>query len=141
MAHVYWEREEIAIPEFAHVNRSDGRVFIYKGDNTNSRTIIGHATSDSTMHPNEAFRTLYPDLWEIAYSEKYHDPKELMLSVGLFGISLGASTFNGLYGALQKAYGPKYANVVMDYSILNPRKRLLETRNSAPESARKSLTT
>ncbi len=124
MSHVYWEREEIGIPEFAHVNHSDGRVFVYRLENPNSRIVIGHATSDSTMHPNETFRTLYPDLWITAYSEKYHDPKELLLSVGLFGISLGASTSSGLYDALQKAYGPKYANVVMDYSMYSIVSRL-----------------
>ena len=76
------------------------------------------------MHPNETFRLLYPVLWNEAYSKKYHDPAELLMSVGLYALCLGASTFNGLYGILHEAYGPKYANVVMDYSMFSIVSRL-----------------
>jgi hypothetical protein len=124
MAHVYRERPEISIPPNAHINHSDGRVFVYSPENPNKRIVIGHATSETTMHPNETFRLLYPVLWNEAYSKKYHDPAELLMSVGLYALCLGASTFNGLYGILHEAYGPKYANVVMDYSMFSIVSRL-----------------
>ena len=105
MAHVYRERPEISIPPNAHINHSDGRVFVYSPENPNKRIVIGHATSETTMHPNETFRLLYPVLWNEAYSKKYHDPAELLMSVGLYALCLGASTFNGLYDPGVKRYG------------------------------------
>ncbi|MBR1685322.1 MAG: transposase [Clostridia bacterium] len=119
MAHVYRERPEIPIPPIAHINHSDGRVFTYLTDNPSKRTVIGHATSETTMHPNETFRALYPDLWNEAYSKKYNDPDELLVGVGLYALCLGASTSNGLYRILHDAYGPKFANVIMDYSMFS----------------------
>lgn len=124
MAHVYRERPEIPIPPNAHINHSDGRVFTYPSDNPNKRTVIGHATSESTMHANETFRVLYPERWSEAYSKKYRDTDELQVAVGLYALCLGASTSNGLYSILQEVYGPKYANVIMDYSMFSIVSRL-----------------
>ena len=116
MSHVYYERHEIPRPPNSHINHSDGRVFIYNSNNPNDRTTIGKATSENMMHPNDTFRLLYPEIWEREYS-KYHDPMGIEVSVGLYGLALGSSYKNGLYPVLQDAYGPLYANAIMDYCM------------------------
>lgn len=115
MSHVYRERPEIPIPEGVHINHYDGRVYLMD-ESTRKRTVIGVATSESTMHPNDMYRKLYPDAWETLFS-RYNDPKGYEICVGMYGLCLGASYKNGLYQVLQAAYGPKYANVIMDYSM------------------------
>ena len=67
MSHIYWEKKEVPIPPDAYINHNDGRVFVMV---EGKRKVIGHATSENTMHPNDMFRALYPDLWEAAYGEK-----------------------------------------------------------------------
>ena len=122
MSRVYRERPEIPIPEEAHINHFDGRVYLME-ESTRKRTVIGVATSEHTMHPNDTYRKLYPEAWESFFST-YNDPKGYEVCVGMYGLCLGASTRNGLYQVLQDAYGPKYANVIMDYcmySILDRR--------------------
>ena len=49
MSHVYRERHEIPIPEGAHINHFDARVYLME-ESTRKRTVIGVATSESTMH-------------------------------------------------------------------------------------------
>lgn len=115
MSHVYRERHEIPIPEGAHINHFDARVYLME-ESTRKRTVIGVATSESTMHPNDMYRKLYPEAWESSFS-KYNDPKGYEVCVGMYGLCLGASCQNGLYQVLQDAYGPKYANIIMDYSM------------------------
>ncbi len=115
MSHVYRERHEIPIPEECHINHFDGRVYLMD-ESTRKRTVIGIATSESTMHPNDMYRKLYPEAWDAAFS-KYNDPKGYEICVGMYGLCLGASYKNGLYQVLQEAYGPKYANIIMDYSM------------------------
>ena len=115
MSHVYRERHEIPIPEEGHINHFDGRVYLMD-ESTRKRTVIGIATSENTMHPNDMYRKLYPEAWDAAFS-KYNDPKGYEICVGMYGLCLGASYKNGLYQVLQEAYGPKYANIIMDYSM------------------------
>ena len=62
MSHVYRERHEIPIPEGAHINHFDARVYLME-ESTRKRTVIGVATSESTMHPNDMYRKLYPEAW------------------------------------------------------------------------------
>ena len=104
---------------------------------TNNRIVIGHATSETRMHPNDRFRLLYPDVWESAYS-KYNDPKGIEIHVGMYGLTLGASYFNGLYPVLQDAYGPKYANAIMDYAMYSLFERS-DVSQHFPERMRKEV--
>lgn len=110
MSHVYWEKKEIPIPENAYINHNDGRVFIYLNG---GRKVIGHATSETTMHPNDSFRTVFPDLWKDNYGAKDTLPFEL--HAGLYMLTLGAALTNGIYSILVDVYEPMYANAIMDY--------------------------
>ena len=117
MSHVYRERREVEIPfPEAHINHSDGRVFLLNVDGPGKRTTIGWATSETTMHPNDEFRRRYPERWDLEYS-KYKDPKGYEIHVGMYGLCLGAAYQSGLYSVLCEAYDPKYANLIMDYSM------------------------
>ena len=136
MSHVYRERPEIPIPSEAYINHSDARVYLMDAL-TKKRTVIGVATSESSMHPNDTFRSLYPETWDTVFS-KYNDPKGYEVCVGMYGLCLGASCKNGLYQVLQDTYGPKYANVIMDYSMYS----ILDRRNVTqlfPERMRKEV--
>ena len=56
----------------------------------------------------------------------------------MYGLCLGASYKNGLYQVLHDAYGPKYANVIMDYSMYS----ILDRRDVTqlfPERMRKEV--
>lgn len=117
MSHIYWERHEIPIPENCYINNSDGRVFIMKRDarNVRKRTVIGHATSDHTMHPNDTFRFLYPSLWQENYGDDSVQPHEL--HAGLYAATLGIGYKTGLYPILHQVYGPLFGNAIMDYAM------------------------
>ena len=136
MSHVYRERPEIPIPEDAYINHSDARVYLMDAL-TKKRTVIGVATSETTMHPNDMYRKLYPEIWDQVFS-KFNDPKGYEVCVGMYGLCLGASCKNGLYQVLQDTYGPKYANVIMDYSMYS----ILDRRDVTqlfPERMRKEV--
>ena len=136
MSHVYRERAEIPIPNEAYINHSDARVYLMDAV-TKRRTVIGVATSETTMHPNDTFRKLYPETWEQFYS-KFNDPKGYEMYVGMYGLCLGASYKSGIYRVLQDTYGPKYANIIMDYSMYS----ILERRDVTqlfPERMRKEV--
>ena len=117
MAHIYWELHEIPQPEGSYVNRSDGRVFLMSddGNGKTKRRVVGHATSDTMMHPNELYRFLYPTEWEKHYHEKSFPSHELHM--GMYMLSLGIGHSTGLYPILHEIYGPLYANAIMDYAM------------------------
>ena len=117
MAHIYWELHEIPQPEGSYVNRSDGRVFLMSddGNGKSKRRVIGHATSDTMMHPNELYRFLYPTEWELQYHEKSFPAHELHM--GMYMLSLGIGYSTELYKILHEIYGPLYANAIMDYAM------------------------
>lgn len=117
MDHVYRERREVDIPfPEAHINHNDGRVYLLDVDGPGKRTTIGWATGETTMHPNDEFRRRYPERWELEYA-KYKDPKGYEIHVGMYGLCLGAAYESGLYSVLCDVYDPKYANMIMDYSM------------------------
>ena len=60
MGKVYRNKKEVPIPEFAYVNNYDARVYIIENDSSNKshQRIIGYATSEKTMAPNQTFRNL-----------------------------------------------------------------------------------
>jgi hypothetical protein len=118
MSHIYYEKKEIPIPEGGHVNRNDGAVRIYLDPSVPRRKsptmVIGKATGATTMHPNDNFRQRYPSLWEQYYEEK---APVHVLHYGMYLSALSIGCRTGLYGALQAAFGPLYANALMDWAM------------------------
>ena len=106
MAHIHWELKEIPRPAGSYINKSDGRVFVFSSGDApvrkSRRKVIGRATSETMMHPNDTFRYLFPNLW----NEHYGSGKlpEHILHAGLYRI-------------LQNVYGPLYGNILMDYAM------------------------
>lgn len=119
MGHVYWELKEIPLPEEAHINQNDGRVFIFMDDGksvrSSKRKTIGRAASSTTMHPNDAFRYLYPNLWKEHYGGD--NLLEHVVHSGMYALLLGIGYHTSLYPLLIDAYGPLYANAIMDFSM------------------------
>ena len=119
MAHIYWELKEIPRPAGSYINKSDGRVFVFSSGDApvrkSRRKVIGHATSETMMHPNDTFRYLFPNLW----NEHYGSGKlpEHILHSGLYALTLGIGHETGLYRILQNVYGPLYGNILMDYAM------------------------
>ena len=62
MSHIYWELHEIPRPENSYINHSDGRLFLMKDNGLGkmNRRVIGRATSETMMHPNDLYKYLYP---------------------------------------------------------------------------------
>ena len=128
MSHIYWELNEIKIPEQAHINKSDGRVFIFAKDSitvrTSSRIVIGRATSETTMHPNDLYRLMFPNEWERNYGKQQlflHS-----LHVGFYAATLGIGYKTGLYPMLTDIFQGEKANTLMDYAMFS----ILESSNS-----------
>ena len=117
MAHIYWELHEIPRPADSYINHSDGRVFLMSDDGRGrkKRRVIGRATSETMMHPNDLYKYLYPSLWSEYYSDR--DVPEHELHVGMYAAALGIGYSSGLYPILQKVYGPLYGNAIMDYAM------------------------
>lgn len=119
MSHIYWELHEIPRPEESYINHCDGRVFLINrnGNGKKTRQVIGHATSETNMHPNDLYRYLYPVLWEKYYEEAAPQPH--MLSAGMYALTLGIGYATNLYPLLHEAYGPVAANAIMDYACFS----------------------
>ena len=117
MAHIYWELHEIPRPSDSYINHSDGRVFLMSDDGhgKKKRRVIGHATSETMMHPNDLYKYLYPSLWAEYYSDR--DVPEHEIHIGMYSLSLGVGYSSGLYPIIQKVYGPLYGNAIMDYAM------------------------
>lgn len=117
MSHIYWELKEIPIPSDAHINHSDGRVFTIsdEGSGKKIRRVIGRATSENTMHPNDMYKYIYRNQWEEYYGGK--DLPQHELNVGMYATTLGIGYSTGLYPMLHETYGPLYANAIMDYAM------------------------
>jgi hypothetical protein len=119
MAHIYWELKEIPRPAGSYINKSDGRVFLFISGDTpvrkSKRKVIGRATSETMMHPNDVFKYLFPNLW----AEHYGPDKlpEHILHAGLYALTLGIGHETGLYGIIHDAYGPLHGNILMDYAM------------------------
>lgn len=117
MSHIYWELHEIPRPSGSYINHSDGRVFLMTEDGLRKkkRKVIGRATSETMMHPNDLFRYLYPALWSEYYGDRNLPEHEL--HAGMYALSLGIGCSTNLYPILQDVYGPLYSNAIMDYAI------------------------
>ena len=117
MAKVYRNKKEIPIPSGLLINHYDGRVYRLERDSSGKRkrTVFGYATSESTMHVNDTFKSQFPNLWKEYYgSEELH---EYNLRCGLYALLLGAGYKSDLYPTVQDAFGPLHGNVIMDFSI------------------------
>lgn len=139
MGRIFRNQKEIPIPSFAYVNRSDARVFTMYRDEQNKRrrVSIGQATSKSTMHPNENFKYLYPQLWAEHYGQDKLLPHEL--HAGLYGLFLSASWQTSLYPILQDCFGPVTTNAVLDYAMFCVRYRTNSTDLMKDELARQLI--
>ena len=119
MSRIFWDNKEIPQPAGSHIDRTDGRVFIYldegKPVRQSRKVTIGHATSETMMHPNTMYRQLFPELWEKYYGEA--GVKRHVRRFGLYALALGAGWESGLYPLLTEAYGPRTSNLVMDYAM------------------------
>ena len=118
MSHIYWELPEIPIPAAAHTNKSDGRVYLLGsragGKATAPRNVIGHATSETLMHPNTLFKSIYPELWKEHYGSDSLRKNEI--DSGLYIIVLAILSKIGLLDILYQVYGPKFANAIIDFA-------------------------
>ncbi|MBR3310648.1 MAG: hypothetical protein IKG15_02365 [Solobacterium sp.] len=119
MSKVFWNKKEIPTPNDSYIDKSDGRVYIRTrdSDGRSRRRTIGHAASETTMHPNELYKTMYPALWEMHYGDE--ELREHSLSMGMYALMLGIVWDTGLYPILQDVYGPRSANAILDYAMFS----------------------
>ena len=124
MGKVFWNNKEIPIPEGGHIDKTDGRVFVYldegKAIRYSRKVTIGHATGKDTMHPNQKYQDMYPELWESYYGKR--PDSYPYLNYGMYALTLGIGWHTSLYPILVNVYGPQHANFMMDflmYSIQN----------------------
>lgn len=139
MSHIYWELNEIPIPNFALINRHDARVYTVRiGPNgERRRTVIGRATGATHMHPNSTFKFEYPQLWEQYYGGL--DLSEHLVQVGLYAATLAIAQRTGLYRDLLASFGPLYANGIMDYVMFSIAERSSSTQLFADAMAHRML--
>lgn len=139
MSHIYWELHEIPRPSDSYINHSDGRVFLMSNDGLNGkkRKVIGRATSETMMHPNDLFKYLYPSLWTEYYGDKNLPEHEL--HIGMYALSLGIGYATWLYPILQEVYGPLYGNAIMDYAMYSIMDRTDTTQLFPDRMAREVL--
>lgn len=128
MSHIYWELNEIPIPEFALVNSHDARVYtVRKGPNgERRRTVIGRATGPTHMHPNNTFKFEHPKLWEEYYGGL--ELSEHLVQVGLYATTLAVAQNTGLYRDVLASFGPLYGNGIMDYAMFSIAERSSSTQ-------------
>lgn len=139
MSHIYWELHEIPRPPDSYINHSDGRVFLMAADGLGKkkRKVIGRATGEDMMHPNDLFRYLYPALWAEYYGDGDLPAHEL--HVGMYALTLGIGYSTRLYPILQEVYGPLYCNAMMDYAMYSIMDRTDTTQLFPDRMAREVL--
>ena len=117
MSHIYWELHEIPRPENSYINHSDGHVFLMKDNGLGkmNRRVIGRATSETMMHPNDLYKYLYPEEWKLYYGDGKLPEHEL--HIGMYAAVLGIGYATNLYPVIQEIYGPLYGNAIMDYAM------------------------
>lgn len=122
MGRIYRNLKEIPIPPEASLNHWDMKVSLYRiQDGKRRRMIIGAATSETMMIPNDNFRIKYPGLWQQYYGA---DTAALhKVHVGLYALCLSIGWKKGLYPDLQETFGPQYANAAMDFAMFSIRER------------------
>ena len=110
----------VDIPPEAH-RCSDNRVYIvlekrYFKDlkyNKDDRAWLGKAVSDTQMHPNNTYKMLYP---EGLKSVPHLNLPTYVKHVGMYAAALAIAEQSGLYEDLITSFGPRSANLIMDYA-------------------------
>ena len=110
----------VDIPEGAH-RCADNRVYIvlekrYYEDlqyNMDSRAWLGKAVSDKQMHPNNNYKTMFPEKLK---SVGHINLPIYIKRMGIYAASLAIGEHNGLYESLVACFGPRSANLIMDYA-------------------------
>ena len=128
MSHIYWELNEIPVPDFALVNRHDARVYtVHTGPHgERRRRVIGRSTGETHMHPNTTFKFLYPQLWAQHYGHLgLSEPFKL---IGLYAATLAIAQKTGLYRDVLASFGPLYGNGIMDYAMFSIAERSSSTQ-------------
>ena len=110
----------VDIPTGAH-RCSDDRVYVVLEKryfkelryNKDDRAWIGKAVSDTQMHPNETYKIMYP---ESLKSVPHLNLPVYVKHTGMYAASLSVGERTGLYEDLVKSFGPRSANLIMDYA-------------------------
>ncbi|MBQ9275958.1 MAG: transposase [Succinivibrio sp.] len=119
MATIYREKM-VPIPEGAHINKHDMRVFIIvpvegKPLRECPRVNIGKATAvEGMMYANEKYRFHFPALWKQYFGND--KLPEHVLHSGLYAMTLGIGYKTKLYPILSSVYGAHKANMLMDWA-------------------------
>ncbi len=83
--------------------------------------LIGYAVSETMMHPNSNYFTLYGQEQSAPGSPPPGCP--VCLKVGLYALVLGAAQESGIYAELVQAFGVRDANRIMDHVMSVIRER------------------
>ena len=110
----------VDIPADAH-RCSDNRVYVvlekrYFKDvqyNKDERAWLGKAVSDTQMHPNETYKIMYP---EALKGVPHLNVPIYVKRTGMYAASLAVGERTGLYEDLINSFGPRSANLIMDYA-------------------------
>ena len=110
----------VDIPPDAH-RCSDNRVYVvlekrYFKDvkyNKDDRAWLGKAVSDTQMHPNETYKIMYP---ETLKGIPHLNVPIYVKRTGMYAASLVVGERTGLYEDLINSFGPRSANLIMDYA-------------------------
>ena len=99
MSHIYWELHEIPRPENSYINHSDGRVFLMKDNGLGkmNRRVIGRATSETMMHPNDLYKYLYPEEWKLYYGDGKLPEHELHIGMYAVGRQIDGNANSELF--------------------------------------------
>ena len=111
----------VDIPEGAH-RCADNRVYIvtekrYYEDlrfNMDRRAWLGKAVNDTQMHPNNAYKAMYPDKLK---SVGHINLPVYVKHMGMYAAALAIGEQTGLYEDLVSNFGPRSANLIMDYAV------------------------
>ena len=110
----------VDIPQGAH-RCSDNRVYIVLEKryfkefhyNKDDRAWLGKAVNDTQMHPNETYKMMYP---ESLKSVSHLNLPVYVKHTGMYAASLAVGERTGIYEDLVKSFGPRSANLIMDYA-------------------------
>ena len=129
MRHIYYELNEIPVPDFG---RPDGdRVYAWAsmGGGEKKKIYIGwyakKNVSVPTFYPSENFRLYYPVEWEKNYGSRLLP--QHYVEIGIYTVMLALGHRTGIYPILHSSFGPMYGNAVMDYAMYS----IKERRNAA----------
>lgn len=125
MGNIYKNLLEIPIPkEHCHVRKSDDRVqFSFASQNQRMQCMIGVATADGKMYPNDNYRTIYPEEWEKYYGDIFSLDVAPHLHTGLYNATVAITDYLGLYPCLIESFGLQTCHAILDVAmgmILNP---------------------